>query len=76
MSSGRADAEKRARPRHSDDPGLHLGAAVLRKDRPEKDHYLIRFPNEIVDDTELDGGDRLEQFYDRESGELRIPVDE
>lgn len=76
MSGARADAEARARRVDGDDRGMPLGSAVVRRDRPGKDHFLIRFPNEIVDDTELDDGDRLEQFYDREAGELRIPVDE
>jgi hypothetical protein len=76
MSSGRADAEKRARPSGNDDRGIPLGSAVVRRDRPSKDHFLIRFPNEIVADAGISEGARLAQFYDKEAGELRIPVDE
>ena len=76
MSTGRASAERRARSTERSDRGTPLGTAVVQKDRPETDYYLIRFPHQIVDATGIEEGDSLEQFYDPDSGELRIPVDE
>jgi len=71
----RSRAEKRARSTEDNDRGIPLGSAVVRKDRPEKNHYLIRFPNEAVKDGEVKPGDELDQYYDYEAGELRIPLE-
>jgi len=75
MSRSRANAEKQARSLE-DDRGVPLGSAVIRRDRPEAKHFLIRFPWEAIDREGLEDGDELRQYYDPLTNELRIPLDD
>jgi hypothetical protein len=73
---GRSEAEANARQAVEDtDREIPVGSAVVRRDRPESKHFLIRFPYQAVEDGDVEPGDKLDQYYDPETEELRIPLE-
>ena len=73
--TGRSEAEREARRSINDSGCIPFGGVSLRRDRDETRHYLVRFPYQLVESEGLEEGARLEQYYDPDSNELRIPLD-
>lgn len=67
--SGRSAAEREAR-RAAGEGGLRvpMGSATVRQ--RDENYYVVRLPSELVNDSDLSHGDRVEQEYDPESNEV------